>query len=64
MQYVLQIVTAEGVPKLDKEFPESSSAVKVYGHHPTSSPVHPNAFVLRMTHVTSDSYLSVGTVVV
>jgi hypothetical protein len=38
--------------------------VKAYGHHSTSSPAHPNAFVLRMTHVSSDSYLSVGKVAV
>ena len=36
---VLGIVTAEGVPKLDKEFPKSSSPMKVDGHHPNSSPV-------------------------
>jgi hypothetical protein len=52
------------IRKLDKEFPESSSTVKVYCHHPTSSPFHPNAFVLRMIHVASDSYNSVGNVVV
>ena len=33
-RYVPQIVTAEGVPRLDKEFPKFSSAVKFDGHHP------------------------------
>jgi len=27
-------VTAEGVPKLDKEFPKCSSTVKFDGHYP------------------------------
>jgi hypothetical protein len=32
-RYMLSIVTAEGVSKLDKESPKSSSAVKVDNHH-------------------------------
>jgi hypothetical protein len=53
---------AEGVPILDKEFPKSSSEVKI--DDPNSIPVLPSASVLRMTHVDFDSYRSVGTVVV
>jgi hypothetical protein len=42
----------------------SSSAVKVDGHHLNFSPLLSNALVWRMIHVASDSYHSVGTVVV
>jgi hypothetical protein len=63
-RYILKIVTTEGVPKLEKEFRNSLSTVKVDGHHPNSSTFLPSAFVLRMTDVASSSYHPVATVVV
>jgi hypothetical protein len=48
-RYELEIVTVKGIPKLDKEFPNSSSAVKVDDHHLNSSAVLRCAFVLCVT---------------
>jgi hypothetical protein len=39
-------LTAEGVPKLDKDFPNSSSAVIVDSYLPNSSPLHLNHLFL------------------
>ena len=63
-RYILQVVTSEEVSKLDKEFPKSYSSVKIDVITRIAAPDYPRLIVWCMTHVASDSYLSVWTGVV
>ena len=62
--YILRVVTAKDVPKLDKEFPKSSSSVKIDVITRISAPSCLRLIVWRLIHVASDSYHSVWTGVV